>query len=288
MPKQKDKTKSKSYDGTKRRNVKYPKEESYEYPKNTKKNTNKKKNKNNKSVEQNKEKTEIINDNLKTQNKDEKCLIENFQSEDKYNENNHSKYTKTKSEDNKITDLELTNLNSELEIIINDKEIDYNYNVILSDLPRNSSKDNKQKENNSEKGKVENDNIKDLKDKIEENNTKKKDFIRESLPKKRKDDNEPGMEKIKYENNELLINKEIETNYLELIDPVYEEINNEILYYRKIKFQGKKFTLFTKKSETFIYNNLYYYCTNHRTTKSSSELDNKGFKKRVCIYVMQK
>ena len=55
------------------------------------------------------------------------------------------------------------------------------------------------------------------------------------------------------------------------------------MYYRKLKFQEKKYTLFTKKEDIENYNNLYYYCVNHRTTKTSKEEDNNGFKKRICI-----
>ena len=102
-------------------------------------------------------------------------------------------------------------------------------------------------------------------------------------PTKRKNGNNLNKKEDNNKNIETFVNKEIEKEYLEFIDPVYDEKNKEILYYRKIKFQDKKFTLFTKKSEILKYNNLYYYCINHRTSKTSTDLDKKGVKKRICI-----
>ena len=80
-----------------------------------------------------------------------------------------------------------------------------------------------------------------------------------------------------------MINKIIDEKYFELIYPVKDENNELIIYYRKLIFQGKKFTLFTKKDDIQNYNNLYYYCCNHRTTKTSKLDNDKGHKIRIYI-----
>ena len=58
-------------------------------------------------------------------------------------------------------------------------------------------------------------------------------------------------------------------------------------YFKNIEFQGKKFMISTKISDIIKYNRVYYYCMNHRTSKFSDTLDEKGNKKRL-IYEMQK
>ena len=48
-------------------------------------------------------------------------------------------------------------------------------------------------------------------------------------------------------------------------------------------FQDKKFYLITKNDDVKQYNNLYYYCNNHRTTKLSDQVDKNGNKTRINI-----
>jgi hypothetical protein len=48
-------------------------------------------------------------------------------------------------------------------------------------------------------------------------------------------------------------------------------------------FQDKKFYLITKNDDAKQYNNLYYYCNNHRTTKLSDQVDKNGNKTRINI-----
>ena len=55
-------------------------------------------------------------------------------------------------------------------------------------------------------------------------------------------------------------------------------------YFKNLIFQDKKFYLITKKDEILKYNNSYYYCNNHRTTKTSEKLDKDGHKERINIY----
>ena len=61
------------------------------------------------------------------------------------------------------------------------------------------------------------------------------------------------------------------------------ENNPKKIYYRKLEFSGKKFYLSTKKEELEKNRDMYYYCVNHRTTKTSEKIDNKGNKKRINI-----
>ena len=72
----------------------------------------------------------------------------------------------------------------------------------------------------------------------------------------------------------------IEDKYIDLFDPKLK-INEDILYYRKLKFQGKKFTLFIKKRDINKYNNLYY--INIRQIKIHTIDDNRSFKTRIYI-----
>ena len=54
-------------------------------------------------------------------------------------------------------------------------------------------------------------------------------------------------------------------------------------YFKNIEFQGKKFMIFIKRSDIIKYNRVYYYFRNHRTSKFSDTLDEKGNKKRFNI-----
>ena len=55
----------------------------------------------------------------------------------------------------------------------------------------------------------------------------------------------------------------------------------DIIYYRNIEFQGKKFLPFSKKSDIIKYKKIYYYCKKHRITKGSEQMDTLGNKKRI-------
>jgi len=183
-----------------------------------------------------------------------------------------------------ITKNELKELEGEILLIEKDNIIEpdfgktsYNqldssdYETELNINNNNENKDKIDKDNNinlTENKKSNNDDLKDI-----ENNLKEKK-ARKRKTDKTSDENS--------ENNNIN-NQIIEENYLELYDPVINEKNNHIMYYKKLKFQEKKFTLFTKKRDIENCNNLYYYCVNHRTTKTSKEEDNKGFKKNVRI-----
>ena len=102
-------------------------------------------------------------------------------------------------------------------------------------------------------------------------------------PIKRRSDDIPQDNDKRLKSNEEILNKIIEDKYLEFYEPEYDESKGKVLYYRKLKFQGKRFTLFSKTKDLLKYNNLYYYCINHRKTKTSTNQDKKGFKIRISI-----
>ena len=77
--------------------------------------------------------------------------------------------------------------------------------------------------------------------------------------------------------------KIIPEKYLIKTDEFYINSNTQKIYYRKLEFSGKKFYLSTKKDELEMNRDLYYYCINHRTTKTSDKIDAKGNKKRINI-----
>ena len=52
-------------------------------------------------------------------------------------------------------------------------------------------------------------------------------------------------------------------------------------YEYSITFLGKKYYRMTNKKDIELYDNIYYYCTNHRTLKNSNERNSKGNPKRV-------
>lgn len=54
-------------------------------------------------------------------------------------------------------------------------------------------------------------------------------------------------------------------------------------YYRKLDILGKNYNLSTKIKDIETRRNLYYYCVNHRTTKTSESITEKGIKKRINI-----
>ena len=77
--------------------------------------------------------------------------------------------------------------------------------------------------------------------------------------------------------------KIIPEKYLIKTDEFYINNNPKKIYYRKLEFSWKKFYLSTKKDELEMNRDLYYYCINHRTTKTSDKIDAKGNKKRINI-----
>ena len=52
-------------------------------------------------------------------------------------------------------------------------------------------------------------------------------------------------------------------------------------YYRKLEILGKSYILSTKIKDVELRRNLYYYCVNHRITKTSEILTENGNKKRI-------
>ena len=81
------------------------------------------------------------------------------------------------------------------------------------------------------------------------------------------------------ENKELEYN--IDTKYITGYDETELIDNPGKKYFKNIEFQGKKFMKYTKTKDIIKYNRVYYYCKNHRTSKLSDQLDNKGNKKRI-------
>ena len=95
-------------------------------------------------------------------------------------------------------------------------------------------------------------------------------------------------------NNKSKKNKKDNTSQNLLINDLFIEKENLICEFSKdnrcyqyINYGGKKFYLMTKKSDISKYNNLYYYCLNHRTTKNSEIYTSKNNKKKF-QYVMLK
>ena len=106
--------------------------------------------------------------------KNETNQTKNLHEADAYKTNNVTHITLKNSKDNKIINQKLNELMSEIEIIImNDKEYEYNYDVILTNI---SIKKNGEKDIDSEKKNEKKDMFKDLKVKKEENKTKKKNL----------------------------------------------------------------------------------------------------------------
>ena len=60
-----------------------------------------------------------------------------------------------------------------------------------------------------------------------------------------------------------------------------DSANNK--YYQNIIYGGKKFYLMTNKNNIEKCKQLYYYCSNHRTSKFSGIFDNNNKKKRISI-----
>ena len=83
------------------------------------------------------------------------------------------------------------------------------------------------------------------------------------------------------------INEIIEDKYLELYDEVTNDTNSLVLYYRKLKFQNKKFTLFTKKYEIEKYNNIYY-CVLITVPQKLVKIKILKVSKNLFLYVIQK
>ena len=88
--------------------------------------------------------------------------------------------------------------------------------------------------------------------------------------------------------NNIIINQFIEDKYLELYDPAINEVNNQIMYYRKLKFQEKKFTLFTKKEDIENYNNLYIITVLITVLLKQAKKKIIKASKNVFVYAIQK
>ena len=186
---------------------------------------------------------------------------------------------------NLITEKELKDLEGEIILIEKDNILEPDFGKISynqldsSDSETSLNINNNNNDNKDIIDKENNTNLADIKNTINNELKGNENNIKEKKARKRKTDKTSDETSA----NNIIINQTIEDKYLELYDPVINEVNNQIMYYRKLKFQEKKFTLFTKKEDIENYNNLYYYCVNHRTTKTSKEEDNNGFKKRICI-----
>ena len=90
----------------------------------------------------------------------------------------------------------------------------------------------------------------------------------------------PFYTELKRLKNKIITENIIKKKYITELSEIKEK---EIIYYKHLLFQGKKYYLMTKNSDVLKYNDLYYYCNNHRTTKLSEKLDNKGNKLRISI-----
>ena len=80
-------------------------------------------------------------------------------------------------------------------------------------------------------------------------------------------------------------NRDQQTNIIDekYLTKINEVVEVDFSYFKNLLFQDKKYYLITKKDDISKYNNLYYYCNNHRTTKTSEKLDAKGHKERINI-----
>ena len=94
---------------------------------------------------------------------------------------------------------------------------------------------------------------------------------------------------IKNNNDSKKDEKDITTEKI-LINDLFIEKENLVCEFSKgnecyqyIIYGGKKFYLMTKKNDISKYNNLYYYCLNHRTTKNSEIYTSKNIKKKISI-----
>ena len=62
--------------------------------------------------------------------------------------------------------------------------------------------------------------------------------------------------------------------------------NPNFKYYRKLEILGKNYIMSTKTEDVEIRRNLYYYCVNHRTTKTSEIITEKGNKKGLIFAIL--
>ena len=93
-------------------------------------------------------------------------------------------------------------------------------------------------------------------------------------------------------NNEEILKENIYIDFKDekLIDKLfiaeYDLIgskNTDKYCYQKIKYANKIFYMTYSPKLALQYSNIYYYCSNHRTTKFSTEYDSKGNKIRINI-----
>ena len=179
-------------------------------------------------------------------------------------------------EHNNITKLELEDLKQ-------------NINVILGeDFPEENESDEEQNiKNNHSKNLGETIENKDLNPKLENQLLDEKkigdDIIRENRIYKRSHDELPLIIRGKKNTSQTSPDKIIPEKYLIKSEEFTIENNPKKIYYRKLEFSGKKFYLSTKKEELEKNRDMYYYCVNHGTTKTSEKIDNKGNKKRINI-----
>ena len=90
----------------------------------------------------------------------------------------------------------------------------------------------------------------------------------------------PFYTELKHLKNKSYMENIIYKKYLIELNELEEE---GYIYYKHLLFQDKKYYLMTKNSDVLKYNDLYYYCNNHRTTKLSEKLDSNSNKLRNSI-----
>ena len=148
-----------------------------------------------------------------------------------------------------ITEKELKDLEGEIILIEKDNilEPDFgkiNYNQLdFSDSETSLNINNNNNDNKDIIDKENNTNLADIKNTINNELKDNENNIKEKKARKRKADKTSD----EASENNIIINQTIEDKYLELYDPVINEVNNQIMYYRKLKFKKKKLRYLPKK-----------------------------------------
>ena len=224
-----------------------------------------KKNKKKKIVEKKKSKSYP-----KSKVKDNNNLIEYLLNEKEQEEEQKSNFENTFDEEEDLL------LNKEIQLI-NEEDI-----VINNDISSEESKEEDNTEESQDKKDINNRRI------ILYKSLKKEDINRtnyQEIKQFKKKDKKMKYEIPLYIDIKKTKNRDSQTNiikeiYLTKINKVEDE---NFTYFKNLIFQEKKFYLITKKDDISKYNNLYYYCSNHRTTKTSEKLDLEGHKERINI-----
>ena len=141
-----------------------------------------------------------------------------------------------------ITEKELKDLEGEIILIEKDNILEPDFGKISynqldsSDSETSLNINNNNNDNKDIIDKENNTNLADIKNTINNELKDNENNIKEKKARKRKTDKTSD----ESSENNIIINQYIEDKYLELYDPVINEVNNQIMYYRKLKYQEKK------------------------------------------------